>query len=161
MADQIRVNGNLYSWGSIRAKIDGVPYHKFTEITFGDKRERAKLWGMGRHQAPVGRTGGKYTPDAVKLKGPKETMQAFRADLARRAPDRVSYGNVEFELVVQFVESASTQTPIHIEIQGCVVVSDASSNAEGADASQDDMEIDCMRIVRNGLTLFDSSQGVP
>ena len=57
MADAIRVNDTQLSWGSIRCIIDGEPYFGFTAISYADKRERVKAYGMGRHHAPRGQNG--------------------------------------------------------------------------------------------------------
>jgi hypothetical protein len=158
MADEIRVNGNAHSWGSIVAKIDGDRYHGFTAIKYGDKRERSKLYGMGKHHAPRGRSRGKYTVDVVGLTGPKATVQALRDALAAKSTSGTSYGDVEFDIVVQFVEG---QTPITVEIEGCVFVGDASNHEEGPDSLMDEIELDPMRIRRNGKVLFDESEGSP
>lgn len=160
MADGIRVNGNQLSWGSIIAKIDGERFHGFTSIAYADKRERVKSYGMGRHQAPRARSRGKYTVEPVKLGGPKTTMQALRDALAARSSDQTSYGDVEFELVVQYVEPGDEQ-PLQVDIERCVFVANSSSEEEGGDPLKEEIEIDAMLIRRNGLTLFDSSQGSP
>lgn len=163
MADQIRVNGAVYSWGSIIAKFDGDPFAGFSEISYGDKLERVKSYGMARHHAPQGRSAGKYSTDPVKIKGRKGSAQALRDYLATRASDGASYGTVEFALDVQFVEPAvdGGETPIHVHIGRCVVSADVSSHSESADPLMDELELDCMFIERNGLTLFDGSKGRP
>jgi hypothetical protein len=160
MADQIRVNGNVHSWGSIVAKIDGDRFHGFTSISYGDKRERVKGYGMGRHQAPRARSRGKYSTDPVKLAGPKSTIQALRDKLASGSS---SYGDTEFQIVVQYVETGVSggDSPMTVEIDRCVITADVSTNEESSDPLKDEIEIDCMLIRRNGLTLFDSSQGSP
>lgn len=159
MADQIRVNGNLYSWGSIKLKVAGELWHGFTSISYADKRERVKAYGMGRHHAPRGRSSGKYSTDPVKLAAPKSTMQALREFLATLAPDRTSYGNVEFQLVVQYVEPG--EVPMNVEIDRCVITGNSTTDEENADPKSEEIEIDCMLIRRNGKTLFDSTQGAP
>lgn len=165
MADQVRINGNTHSWSSIVAKVEGERFYGFTSVSFGDKRERVKGYGMGRHHAPRSRSAGKYSTDPVKLVGPKSTMQALRASLAARAADGKSYGDTEFELTVQYVEPSNTipggETPIHVILQRCVITANISSDEEGPDPLKEEVEIDCMAIQRNGLTLFDSSQGSP
>jgi hypothetical protein len=160
MADTIRVNGNQLSWGSIIVKIDGERIYGFTSISYADKRERVKAYGMGRHHAPRGRSRGKYTVEPVKLGGWKGSVQALRQALADRATDQTSYGDVEFEIVVQYVEPGD-EFPIQADIERCVWVGNSSSEEEGADPLKEEIEIDAMLIRRNGLTLFDASQGSP
>jgi hypothetical protein len=163
MSDQIRVNGNAYSWGSIAVKIGGEPFYGFTAVSYGDKRERSKGYGMGRHQAPRLRSRGRYTTDPVKLAGPKGTVQELRAMLASSSADGVSYGDVEFLVVIQYVEATVSggETPITVELERCVISADVSSDEEGPDFLKDEIELDCMLVRRNGLTLFDSSIGSP
>lgn len=163
MADQVRINGNAHSWGSIIAKVDGERFYGFTSVAYGDKRERVKGYGMGRHQAPRSRSRGKYSTDPVKLGGPKSTIHALREKLAALAADGTSYGDVEFLLVVQYVEAGVSggEVPMTVEIERCVITANSTSDEEGSDPLKDEVEIDCMLIRRNGLTLFDSSQGSP
>jgi hypothetical protein len=157
--DSIRVNGNQYSWGSIKAKLDGVPYFGFKGITYADKRERVKAYGMGKHQAPRGRSRGKYSTENSKLTGPKSSIQLLREALAAKSSDGVSYGDVEFEVVFQYVER--DELPITVQLERCVIVGNSSSEEEGADPLNEEIELDVMKIYRNGLTLFDSSEGSP
>jgi len=159
MADKIRVNGNTLSWGSILVKIDGDPYTGFTSVEYNDKRERVKGYGMGRHQAPGRRSRGKYTVDPVKLEGFKASFQILRAELAARGPDGITYGDTEFNVVIQYSES--DDTPITVELERCVYVATTSSDKEGAELIMETVELDCMKIIRNGLSLFDGSAGAP
>lgn len=156
MADVFRVNGNVISWGSCSLKIDSEPFVGFTSISYGDKRERAKLFGMGRAQSARGRTRGKYTTDPIKLKGPKSTVQTLRAQLAASASDGKSYGDVIFPMVLQYIED---ETQITVEFEDCAWTGATSSDEEGADAMMEEIEIDVMRIRRNGLVLFDETEG--
>lgn len=153
MSDQVRVNGNMLSYGSIKAKVDGDVFHGFSAIKYGDARERGKSYGMGRHQSPRGRGRGKYSTEPVVLTGPKSTMQELRAALAKRSPTGTSYGDVVFQLVVQYFET--DDTPITVEIEDCVFTKNTSSEEEGPDPLSEDVELDCMRIRRNGMVLFD------
>jgi hypothetical protein len=162
VSDQIRVNGNLVSWGSIILKLDGERFYGFTSITYADKRERVKAYGMGRHHAPRGRSRGKYTTDPVKLEGWKGSVQIFREALALKSADGKSYGDVEFQALVQYVESSiSSDRPLNVEIDRCVWTANSVTDAEDADPKKEEIELDCMLIVRNGLTLFDSASGAP
>ncbi len=159
MSDEIRVNGNLYSWGSIRFKVGNELFTGFTEISYADKRERTKGYGMARHHAPIGRTAGKYSTEPVKVKGYKKSVRALREALAALSADGVSYGNVESLINVQYIEG--DDSPHNDEIERYVNSSDSSSHTESPDPLMDDIELDCMLIRRNGLTLFDSTEGSP
>ena len=156
MADELRVNGNLYSWGSIEVKVDGERYFGFTSIGYSDSRERVKGYGMGRAQAPRGRTRGKYSVEPVTLTGTKGSMQTLRKALAD-AGDGESYGDTVFQIVVEYFESE--ENPITVELEDCVWTKNTTSEEEGPDPLTEDIEIDCMRIRRNGLLLFDNSEG--
>jgi hypothetical protein len=156
MADEIRVNGNQHSWGSITVKFDGDRYFGFTAISYSDARERVKAYGMGRAQAPRGRSRGKYTVEAVTLTGWKGSVQQLRQVLAD-AGDGESYGDTLFQIVVQYVEA--DDTPVTVDLEDCVWSKNTSSEEEGPDPLKEDIEIDCMRIRRNGLVLFDNSEG--
>jgi hypothetical protein len=159
MSDQIRVNGNQLSWGSIILKLDQDVFTGFTGISFADKRERVKAYGQGRHHAPRGRSRGKYTIEPVKLTGWKDSVQIFRTQLAARSPDGKSYGDVEFQIIVQYVEAG--EIPLTVAIERCVWTGNSSSDEESPDPLKEEIEIDAMLIRRNGLVLFDASQGSP
>lgn len=159
MSDAIRVNGNQLSWGSIVARLDGDRYFGFTAIKFADSRERAKAYGMSRSHAPRGRSRGKYSTEPVGLTGWTGSVQALRDALAAKSADGLSYGDVEFEVVVQYIEA--DETPITVEIERCVWTKNTTNNEEGPDPLSEEIELDCMLIRRNGKTLFDSSEGSP
>jgi hypothetical protein len=95
----------------------------------------------------------------VKLTGWKASIQELRAALAARAPDGISYGDVEFEIAVQYIEEG--EQPMHVAIERCVITGNSSSDEEGADPLKEELEINCMLIRRNGLVLFDAVQGGP
>ena len=156
MPDPIRVNQNQLSWGSIRVTIDGDVFTGFSGISYADKRERVKAYGMGKHQAPRGRSSGKYSTEPVKLTGWKGSIQILLIQLAARSPDQRSYGNTEF--VISVIYSEPAEPNVDVEITGCVIVGVSASDEESADPLKEELEIDCMAIRRNGLTLFDSTE---
>ena len=160
MADKLRVNGNIVSWGSVVCKIDGERFSGFTAVSYADKRERVKAYGMGKHHAPRGRSRGKYSTDPVKLKGPKSTFQAMRDKLAALSADGVSYGDVEFPITLQYVETDDGESMI-VELEQAVWMSNNSGEEESPDPLQEECEFDIMRIRRNDKVLFDASEGAP
>jgi hypothetical protein len=84
-------------------------------------------------------------------------LEALRAALAAGAPDGLSYGNTQCEIVVQFVEA--NETPMNVVISECLWVSDQAAHEEGTEVLKEEIELDCMAIRRNGKTLFDATQG--
>lgn len=159
MSDGIRVNGNQLSWGSIVLKLRSEDYYGFTAISYADKIERVKAYGMGRHHAPRGRSRGKYTVENVKLTGWKSSVQIFREALAQASLSGSSYGNVEFVCAVLYSEP--DEPNVAVEIGGCVFTSNSSSEEESPDPLKEDVELDVMYIRRNGLVLFEDSEGSP
>jgi hypothetical protein len=157
MSDALRINNAAYSWGSISLKVADEQFTGFTALKYGDKRTRTKLWGMGKHHAPRARSRGKYEPADGSLKGPKSTVQALREKLASLASDGVSYGEVEFQVVANYVEP--DETPITVELLRCVISSQDSNEEENPDLLQEEIGLDYMAVKRNGLTLYDSSGG--
>lgn len=157
MADELRVNGALHSWGSIVLKVGIERFTGFTEISYEDKLETAMGYGMGKAQAPRGQTRGKYTPGPVKLKGPKASMVALRNQLAALGDGR-SFGQPTFGIVVQYIESNS---PITDELKLCRYVGTTASSSEGPDQITEEVELTTRGIVWNGKTLYDQSGGQP
>lgn len=157
MSDAIRVNGNMYSWGSIVLTIDGEKYYGFTSLSFSEKRERKAVYGMGKAQAPRGMTRGKYSVENTKLSGPLSSVQAVRAALAAKSSNGKSYGDTEFHVTCQFVET--DETPVTIEAFRCHWVGSSTDVSEGSDEMTSDIEIQPMWLETNGMTLFDSSEG--
>jgi hypothetical protein len=157
MPDAIRINGNLYSYGSVRVKIDGEPFTGLTTIDYGDKLVMAKGYGLGVAQGARGRTRGRYETDEVKLTAYRDSAQALIASLSLRSSNGLSYGAVTFQMILQYIELGNV--PINVVIDRCRISGVTDSNSEGSEALMTDFSIDCMAILRNGKTLFDSSRG--
>ena len=158
MSDSIRVNGNQLSWGSITLKVLGEAFTGFTAISYSDKRERVKAYGMGRAQAPRGRSRGKYTADNAKITGWKDSVSALREFLASKSDNGANYGDVTFQIVIQYVED--DETPQTVELCDCVWAANNTSEDESPDPLKEDFEADVMFIRRNGMTLYDNSDGL-
>lgn len=158
MSDPISVNGNMFSWGSIVVKVASEVIVGFKSVAYGDARERVKGYGLGRHHAPLGRTRGKYTIENGKLGGHVHAVQHLRDRLAQSGGGK-GYGDVEFQVVIGFFEDDLTD--VTIELNRCVIAKNSSSYEESPDPMMEEIELDIMSIRRNGLALFDESQGAP
>lgn len=159
MSDQVRINENICSWGSITLRIDDEIFSGFVSLSYSDKRERTKVYGMGKHHAPRARTRGKYSTEPGKLKGPKSTMHALREKLASKSKDGNSYGDFEFHVNAQYIEADEPE--MYVDLERCVYVGTSSTEEENPDPLMEEIEIDMMAIRRNGRTLFDGSGGSP
>lgn len=155
--DSITVNGNQYDWGSVQVTIDGIPLIGVAGIKYSDKRERSFAYGTGKAHAPRGRTRGKYSAEAgITLW--KDSADDFRLYLASRDPSfSGSFGNTEFLLDVQYFEDDLGL--VDVQLLRCCVVGDDSSEEENADPTKEEFGLSVFQIVRNGVTLFDNSDG--
>lgn len=152
MSDAIKVNGSIYSWGSIEAKADGDIIRGITAVSFSQTLERTMAYGSGSSRGPRGRTRGKYSCEGSVTMHVDSYHELIRR-LAQLAPDGVSYGRVEFPVVVSFVEESLD--PVTIELEDCMIAGDTSSESEGTDASVVEVPLSIMLVRRNGLTLAD------
>lgn len=158
MSDSIRVNGNVLSWASLGFKIDGDRYYGFKSINFAEALEQVLVHGMGRHYAPRARTAGKYTPEPIKLMGEVNSLKIIRGVLAAQAADQRSYGTVEFECFLEGVEAEQTITA---EFLRCKWAKNTGNFEETPEALYEEIELSTMQIVRDGLTLFNATEGSP
>lgn len=157
MADTQRINGYVPSWSDIYVKIDDERYYGISEIAYGDTRARSKVYGMGRAHAPRGRTSGKYEVDEATMKMDKVAATELRRVLALKSTDGKSFGSVIFQVVVQYSDAqGETNTDT---LHECTLTKQGISASEGPDALMEDVALDVMRIDRNGLTLYDGSEG--
>lgn len=157
MADQVRVNGNVYSWGSVVININDGRFYGITSLTYADKRERATQYGQGRAQAPRGKTTGKYSTENPKIKMAKDSAEAFREYLASQSSSGTSYGNTSFQIVATYAEDGLPGSTV--EINACNYVGTTETNEEGMEGIIEEIEVHCLAIYRNGLALFDDSEG--
>jgi len=157
VSDEIRVNGNVMSWGSIKVKIGGDTFYGLTAIEYEDARERALFYGMGRSHAPKGKTRGKYTPSPCSITGKKATIQAMRDKLAALSTSGTSYGDVEFEVTAEYVDTG--EQPMLVALEQCSWTKNSSSEEENPDPLSEKIELLPLRIRRNGTVLFDESEG--
>lgn len=150
MSDQVRINGNIYSWSSAEIHINGSIFRGITAINYSQTRERTKGFGSGNHRGARGRTKGKYECEAdftMQL----DSFESMTDQLASMSPDGLSYGDVPFQVVVQYVEIGLR--PVTIEIEDCVITGDSSGETEGTDPSVVEVTLDTMKIRRNGKSL--------
>lgn len=160
--DEKRINGNAFGWASVLFKIGDDRIYGFKAINYKDSRERTPVYGSARHHAPRGMTPGKYSCDPATATVEKETGAAIRASLARQAADGKSFGNVEFEVVVQREEMrGGVPKVITDELHRCTWRETASKSEESAEAEYEEIAFNVTTIDWDGLSLYDATGGEP
>ncbi len=161
MAD-VRINGKVYDWGSVTLRIAGVRFGQdsgILEISWGQKRERQQVSGMGRTRAPAAHTGGRYSCNPVKYTCVTGTSHAIIEQIAQTAPDGKSYGDVDdFAMSLQLVENKLDT--ISYDWTGCAITEEEGSASEGeAGPLKEPLTIQPLRMTRNGMSLFSQQEG--
>jgi len=146
--------GRSTSWHNIVAKIDGVPFSGFTEITFGDTLEESLGWGMGLSGKPARRSHGKYTPDEATVKGFRPDLITFLQQLSAKSGPSNSYSATEFVFIVSFAftEAEPVSTTV---LDRCRVLGVTESHSESADLSMLEIKFRPMTVERDGMAGFD------
>lgn len=153
--DSVRINGVQISWPSAKIKIDGAPYRGITSVDYADGVEKTYAYGMGRHHAPRGRTLGKYTPELLVITCWTSTAETIRKGLAQKAGGR-GISSVSVPIVLQFIEK--DDAIITIEALDSTLVKNEASNEEGPDALAEKLSFMPMRLLRNGVALYDTTE---
>jgi hypothetical protein len=154
--DAPRVNGKAFEWGSIRIKLVSQEIIGITALDFGQKRERVALYGTGRSRAPIGFTSGKYSTENGKMTIWSHTYRDLIEELASRAPDKTSYGDVTFNIFAHLEEPG--EKPLRHELYECAITSESTSYQEGTEPLKQDIGLFIMYVKTNGKTLFNNSQ---
>lgn len=154
MADTPRINGAVVSWSDAYFKFNEERYYGITDISYGHKRTRTKVYGSG--STPRGRTSGKYEVDEVSVTMDMHAFVALRDALAAKSSDGNTYGDVEFEGSVQYSYEADSQV-FTDELNQLTVTGDSVSMSEGPDPTKVVVTMDCMRILRDGKSLSRSN----
>lgn len=156
----ISVNGNSPSWGYLELKIGSERFYGWTGITFGHKLTEVLGYSSGRHHAPTHRSAGKYEVEVLKITNYVKSTRALRAYLASLSESGTSYGSVEWEATLTTVLPGEDD-PSEVGFHRVRYLTEASNFEEGPELLKEDIECQPMWIDKDGLVLFDDSQGRP
>lgn len=157
MTDLIRVNTTLLSWNSLSFKVDGIPFNGLLAFDYEQKRERKVVYAAKKDGTPLGKTSGKYSVPSCALTMLRDSYDKLTTYLTGKGLG--SYGDAEFSFTVSYVEPG--QLPITILGYGCTIDGDKDSNAEGTDEATTEVEIGCLRLLRNGKSLASLVRAIP
>lgn len=156
--NSVQINGVAHSWNAVKLTFDNDQFNQFESIDFDDKLESVFAYGTGRAQGPIARSAGKYTPGPVKLTALKSAVQLFREWVAAKSTNGKNYGHVIFQGVLQYL--SEDDEPLMVEFRDLKWSTNTSADKEGGDPLKESFELQPMRIIRNGVTLYDSRDEV-
>lgn len=140
------VNGHRYSFASIEARFNGLPFIGFSAINYKPSLKAGMVYGS-RPQA-LGRTRGKqeitFDFEMYRLE-----FELFKATLGLAG---VGFGETSFETIVQYSEGA-LQPVVTDTILSARIEEVDLSNADGTDASKVKCTCSAMNILLNGVSI--------
>lgn len=154
MPDVVRVNSTIYSWESTILKLDNTPWTNILSIDHEQKRERKVVHGMRLDGTPLGKTRGKYTVPAFNMKFLVDSYDALTSYLVTKTGSP-SYGDAEFTITLQVVDpNLNSGKPLTTVALNCTIDGEKESKEEGIDESLVEVAIGCLKMTKNGKTLF-------
>ena len=135
------VNGHRYSFASIEAIFNGIPFIGFSAVNYKASLKAGMVYGS--RPQPIGRTRGKaeFTFDFEMY---RLEFELFKATLGIAG---VGFGESPFDTVVQYWEAfqpVTTDTILSARIEEVDL-----SNADGSDPSKVKCTCSCMGILLN------------
>ena len=155
MSDTVRVNNLLLSWKSCIFKLDNDVYIGVQSQDFEQKRDRKIVFAGRRDGRPLGKTGGKYEPQPMKIVVVKDTSTKIKQYLADKAGAK-SYGDAEFTWQTQYVAPGSD--PVTNVFTGCTLDGVKDGPAEGNDELTEELTISFLDATENGLSLYSDEE---
>lgn len=141
------VNGVRHSWASVEVKVAGQVFY-VTSVNYSRKRNRTIV--RENHPDPVGKTKGsnEYSGDIEMLLAEFNALQAALIALANQAGLNGGYGDVFFQVIVQYSENGlDTVTD---SILGCTMDSTDAGNTEGTDATKRKFDLAPLKVLFGG-----------
>lgn len=139
------VNGHRYSFASVEAIINGLPFIGFSAINYKPSLKPGMVYGS--RPQPIGRTRGKaeFTFDFEMYRLEFEVLKATLG------AGGVGFGETPFDTVVQYGElgqPVTTDTIVSARIEEVDL-----SNADGTDPSKVKVTCNCLSILLNGVPI--------
>lgn len=149
--DVPHINGHYWSFASIEARANGLPFVGFTGINYSTSLEVGDVYGTKSQK--LGTTKGKQNAEgSLELLMP--FWEVFRASLF----GGVGYGEKRFTLIVQYAEEGM---PVKTDIlEGCRIVNTEYGNADGTDPSKVTLTLNVMRLYEGVVGRIDVPEGI-
>lgn len=134
------INGNRYSWASVRIRVGSTEYMDVTEISYSHTMERGTVRGVGAQK--LGMTRGEYDAEA-SITFLKEGFDQLVEALGE------GYMEIPFDVAVTYAdEGQDTNTD---QLVGCRISSIEKNPSQGTDGLTVSCELDVQYIIENGV----------
>lgn len=161
--DVFRRNGFEVSYASVTLKVDNDQFWGVVGIDYEEKITREFVRGLGKAQAPRGKTRGEYSVEGSSLKMYKTTAIALYEKLWIKSGKR-SISAAPFYFSLQYVEESGDGGPgisITEELHGVHIDGRKSSGAKGSEAIIEEVPISILYVTMttpncNRMTIFDN-----
>lgn len=152
---QILINGVGYSFASVKLTITCEDTGQTLDLSDGGyssvnfSRERERGFGQGPHPDPQFKTRGsnKYS---ASIKFYLATLNY----LVQETLGGAGYGDRFFTANLQYLENGLD--PVTIDIRSCTLDSDKVDNSKGTDATEVDVNLNPLKILRNNIDDVDN-----
>jgi hypothetical protein len=139
--------GYRHSWASIEVKLAGKVFYA-TSVNYSRKRNRTMV--RENHPDPVAKTRGsnEYAADIEMLLAEFNALQAELINQANQQNLSGGYGDVFFDVVVQYTEN--NLDTVTDTIKFCTMDSTEASNSEGTDPTKRKFDLAPLKILFGG-----------
>ena len=146
------INGQRASWCDIEFRIGGPRTIGIQGIDYAPSQDPQYVYGAGVE--PIGRTRGQVKPEA-SLTLLKEEFDILIAALAAQgAPLGLGFGEVPFDIVVNYRMDGIGTGQIHTDqVIGCRITKPAQSYSQGSEALAVKLDLNPMRVLLAGLPI--------
>jgi hypothetical protein len=136
------INGVRWDYSCVEVRIGVTPFRGVKSINYADGKEPGDVFGTGAQR--VGRTRGQYKPE-----GSIELYEQEWRDLLAALPPMVGYLEAIFPIIITYQSTMISALKVDV-LYGCQIKKVSSDRQEGSDAITVKLDLDIMRIERDG-----------
>lgn len=139
----MNINGNEFSWASVKVRFASVEVTDIKSVKYADELDGAEpVYGTGRH--PRGRTAGRYKPGDASITFYKSGWRRLLAGL----PD--GFADVRGTVIVQYREGSEVVTDVLEDVR--IMGADGSAE-DGTDPLEVEVKLSVLRVRWGGKYL--------
>jgi hypothetical protein len=136
------INGVRQDYSCVTAIVGVKPFRGVKSVNYSDGAEPGDVYGTGAQR--VGRTRGQYKPE-----GSIEFYEQEWRDFLAALPPAIGYLEIVFPIFVAY--QSTMVSPLNYDaLYGCRIKKVESSRQEGSEALTVKLDLDIMRIERDG-----------